>query len=193
VLAPVPLVEEKIEKIEIETVTAKAAPTIVNLDLTSRSSETLPLKKEPTINEMPLEPEVAKMLTRILVPKLPTFKGAGPFKFSLALTEQGSSKALSDPDLAIGLKVISQTPAICKVSASFNKTTNKYSISVTGISNGQCKITALDKGGDEKFPTAIEIKQVISGVPTKKITDVKGKKVKPAPKSGVTKVSYKPS
>jgi hypothetical protein len=64
---------------------------------------------------------------------------------------------------------------------------------VTGISNGQCKITALDKGGAEKFPTATEIKQVISGVPSKKITDVKGKKVKPAPKSGVKKVSYKPS
>ena len=191
--APAPQIEEKIEKIEVETVTAKTAPTIVNVEITSRSSEVIQPKKELVNIEVSTEPESLKVLTRILVPKLPTFKGTGPFKFALALTEQGSSKVISDPDLAIGLKVISQTPSICTVSATFNKTTKKYSISVTGLSNGQCRITALDKGGPEKFPTATEIKQVITGVPTKKIVEVKGKKAKPAPKSGVKKVSYKPS
>ena len=132
------------------------------------------------------------MLTQIAVPKLPTFKGAGPFKFALGLTDKEDSSAIKDPELAVGLKVFSQTPLVCKVSAVFNKATGKYAISVTGISNGQCKITAVDKGSDEKFPTATEIKQTISGIVAKKVVTTKATKPTPAPKPGIKKASYKP-
>ena len=74
---------------------------------------------------------------------------------------------------------------------SFNKNTGKYAISVTGISNGQCKITAIDKGNDEKFPTATEIKQSITGITTKKSLNAKLVKPTPSPKPGVKKASYK--
>jgi hypothetical protein len=144
------------------------------------------------LEEKVVEPVVEKVLTQIAVPKLPTFKGAGPFKFALGLTDKENSSAIKDPDLAIGLKVFSQTPTVCKVSAVFNKSTGKYSISVTGISNGQCKITAVDKGSDEKFPTATEIKQTITGIVAKKVVTTKATKPTPAPKPGIKKASYKP-
>jgi hypothetical protein len=132
------------------------------------------------------------VLTKITVPKLAAFKGTGPFKFAVGLFDQEESKAIKDPELAIGLKVFSQTPLVCKVSATFNKATGKYSISVTGISNGQCRITALDKGNDEKFPSATEIKQSISGISAKKTVSVKGVKPTPAPKPGIKKASFNP-
>jgi len=138
------------------------------------------------------EPVVEKILTKIAVPKLPAFKGTGPFKFALGLTEQTSAAAIKDPDIAIGLKVISQTPTVCRVSTTFNKVTGKYSISVVGLSNGQCRITAVDKGNDEKFPTATEIKQTITGIAVKKTVNAKAVKPTPTPKPGVKKASYKP-
>ena len=143
--------------------------------------------------ELPVQLVVEKMLTKIALPKLPMFKGVGPFTFAIGLTDQGSSKSIKDPELAIGVKVFSQTPEICSVNVKFNKSTAKYTISVTGISNGQCKITAIDKGNAEKFPTATEIKQTITGVPTKKTVSAKAKIPTPAPKAGVTKTDYKPS
>jgi hypothetical protein len=136
------------------------------------------------------EPVVEKILTKIAVPKLPTFKGTGPFKFALGLSEQGSTTAIKDLDIAMGLKVISQTPSVCKVATTFSKVTGKYSISVVGITNGQCRITAVDKGNDEKFPTATEIKQTITGIAVKKTVTTKA--VKPTPKPGVKNATYKP-
>ena len=134
---------------------------------------------------------IEKVLTKISVPKLPEFKGAGPFKFALGLSEQTSSAAIKDPDVAIGLKVISQTPTVCRVATTFNKATGKYSISVVGLSNGQCRISAIDKGNDEKFPTATEIKQTITGISTKKTVTTKAVKPTPAPKPGVKNAGYK--
>jgi hypothetical protein len=190
VFAPAPIVEEKKEEIKvIETVTAKVAlPPITIIETPAEPTElTTQNRKERVV-----EPVVEKILTKIAVPKLPTFKGAGPFRFALGLSEQGSSAAIKDPDLAIGLKVISQTPTVCKVATTFNKTTGKYSISVVGLSNGQCRITAVDKGNDEKFPTATEIKQTITGVTTRKTVTAKATKPTPAPKVGIKKASYKP-
>ncbi|MFM9151207.1 MAG: hypothetical protein ACKOPU_02900 [Candidatus Planktophila sp.] len=144
------------------------------------------------VEEKGVEPVREKVLTQIAVPKLPAFKGAGPFKFALGLTDKEDASALTNPELAVGLKVFSQTPLICKVSAVFNATTGKYSISVTGIANGQCKITAVDKGSDEKFPTATEIKQTITGITAKKVVTTKSAKPTPAPKPGIKQANYKP-
>jgi hypothetical protein len=196
IAAPAPITEdkkdEKKEDIKVvETVTAKVTLPVVKIietqtapaELTTQKLETKPV--EPLI-----QPVVEKMLTKVAVSKVPTFTGTGPFKFTLGLSEQANSAAIKDPDLAIGLKVISQTPAVCKVAATFNRTTGKYSITVVGISNGQCRISAFDKGNDEKFPTATEIKQTIKGIAPK--TTVNAKAVKPTPKPGVKNTSYKP-
>jgi hypothetical protein len=121
------------------------------------------------------------------------FKGEGPFKFALALMDQEDSTAIKDPGLAMGLKIFSQTPSVCRVSAIFNKASGKYAISVTGISNGQCKITAVDRGNDEKFPTATEIKQTITGITPKRSVSIKSVKPTPAPKAGIKKASFKPT
>jgi len=134
-----------------------------------------------------------KVLTKINVSKIAAFKGAGPFKFELSLTNQEDLKVIKDPELAIGLKVVSLTPRICTVSTKFNKSTGKYSISVTGIANGQCKITAVDKGSDDKFPTATEIKQTVTGIATKKIVSAKVVIPTPSPKPAITKAKFKPS
>ena len=77
------------------------------------------------------------------------------------------------------------------MSATFNKATGKYSIRVTGISNGQCRITAVDQGSDEKFPSASKIKQVITGIKVKKTLSVKAVKPKPTLKPGVKKATFK--
>ena len=187
--APAPVVEEKKEEIKVvETVTVKVVlppPTLV--ETPAEPAELTTQKSDINV----VQPVAAKVLTRIAVPKLPVFKGAGPFKFALGLTDQVSSSAIKDPDVAIGLKVISQTPSVCKVSTTFNKVTGKYSISVVGLSNGQCRISAVDKGNDEKFPTATEIKQMITGISAKKTIPTKG--VKPTPKPGVKNATYKPA
>jgi len=190
VFIPPPVVEEKKEDAKVvETVTAKVVlPPVTIIEVPAS-----PLDMSTQSREIKdVEPVVEKILAKIAVPKLPTFKGSGPFKFALGLTDQEDSSAIKDPELAIGLKVFSQTPLVCKVSATFNKNTGKYAISVTGISNGQCKITAIDKGNDEKFPTATEIKQNITGITTKKSLNAKLVKPTPSPKPGVKKASYKP-
>jgi hypothetical protein len=107
--------------------------------------------------------------------------------------DQEDSTAIKDPELAMGLKIFSQTPSVCRVSAIFNKASGKYAISVTGISNGQCKITAVDRGNDEKFPTATEIKQTITGITPKRSVSIKSVKPTPAPKAGIKKASFKPT
>jgi hypothetical protein len=191
--APAPVVEEKKdEKKEdvkiVETVTAKVVlPPITIIDTPTPPAELTTQKREIKV----VEPVIEKVLTKISVPKLPEFKGAGPFKFALGLSEQTSSAAIKDPDVAIGLKVISQTPTVCRVATTFNKATGKYSISVVGLSNGQCRISAIDKGNDEKFPTATEIKQTITGISTKKTVTTKAVKPTPAPKPGVKNAGYK--
>jgi hypothetical protein len=161
-------------------------PPVTIIEMPAEPSELTTQKREVKV----VEPVVEKLLTKVTVPKLPAFKGAGPFKFALGLSEQANSAAIKDPDLAIGLKVISQTPNVCKVATTFSKATSKYSITVIGLSNGQCRITAVDRGNDEKFPTATEIKQTISGISTKKTVNTKV--IKPTPKPGVKNTSYKP-
>jgi hypothetical protein len=150
----------------LETQTAPA-------ELTTQKLETKPI--QPII-----EPVVEKLLTKVAVSKVPTFTGTGPFKFTLGLSEQANSSAIKDPDLAIGLKVISQTPAVCRVAATFNRTTGKYAITVVGITNGQCRISAIDKGNDEK------------GISSKSTVNAKSVKPTPTPKPGVKNTSYKP-
>jgi hypothetical protein len=140
-----------------------------------------------------VEPVVEKLLTKVAVSKVPTFNGTGPFKFTMGLSEQASSTTIKDPDIAIGLKVFSQTPTVCRVASTFNSATGKYAITVIGISNGQCRITAIDKGSDEKFPTATEIKQTIKGIAVKKTVNTKAVKPTPTPKPGVKNATYKQS
>jgi hypothetical protein len=190
VFIPAPVVEEKKEVVKVvETVTAKVAlPPVTIIEPPASPSEMTTQSREVKADE----PVVEKMLTKIAVPKLPTFKGTGPFKFALGLAEQGSSVAIKDPEMAIGLKVFSQTPSVCRVATTFNKATGKYSLSVVGITNGQCRITAVDKGNDEKFPTATEIKQTITGIAVKKTVSAKAVKPTPTPKPGVKNATYKP-
>jgi hypothetical protein len=190
VFIPPPVVEEKKEVVKVvETVTVKVViPPVTIIEIPTVPQDMSTQSREIKDDE----PVVEKILTKIAVPKLPMFKGIGPFKFVLGLSEQGSSAVIKDPDIAIGLKVISQTPSVCKVATTFSKATGKYSISVVGITNGQCRITAVDKGNDEKFPTATEIKQTITGIAVKKTVNAKAVKPTPTPKPGVKKASYKP-
>jgi hypothetical protein len=184
VTAPAPIVETITVKVTLPVVTILETQT-APAELTTQKLETKPI--QPII-----EPVVEKLLTKVAVSKVPTFTGTGPFKFTLGLSEQANSSAIKDPDLAIGLKVISQTPAVCRVAATFNRTTGKYAITVVGITNGQCRISAIDKGNDEKFPTATEIKQTIKGISSKSTVNAKSVKPTPTPKPGVKNTSYKP-
>jgi hypothetical protein len=178
----------------LETATAIVTlPTVPESQLVTEPSDLTTQGQEKTVNVPVVEVAPEKVLTKISVPKIAAFKGVGPFKFALALTDQEDSKVIKDPELAIGLKVFSQTPSVCRVSAIFNKMTGRYSITVTGISNGQCRITAVDRGSDDKFPTATEIKQTITGIASKKTIIVKGVTPAPVQKPGIKKAGYKPS
>jgi hypothetical protein len=190
VFIPAPVVEEKKEVVKVvETVIVKVViPPVTIIEIPTVPADLSTQKREIKDDE----PVVEKILTKIAVPKLPMFKGIGPFKFALGLSEQGSSAVIKDPDIAIGLKVISQTPSVCKVATTFSKATGKYSISVIGITNGQCRITAIDKGNEDKFPTATEIKQTITGIAVRKTVTAKAIKPTPTPKPGIKKASYKP-
>jgi hypothetical protein len=194
VIVPAPVIEEKKEEVKVvETATVKTVIPVVTIVETQVPLGDLRTQKlEIKVVEPIVEPVIEKLLTKISVPKLPSFTGAGPFKFALGLSQQENSAAIKDPDLAIGLKVISQTPNVCRVAATFNKATGKYAISVVGISNGQCRITAVDKGNEEKFPTAIEIKQAITGISSKKTVSTKGVKPTPAPKPAIKNARFKP-
>jgi hypothetical protein len=161
-------------------VEVKTAPT----ELTTQIKE---IKKIEPVAELVSE----KVITKISVAKLPTFKGVGPFTFTLGLTVQGSPNLIKDPVIAIGVKVISQTPKICTVTVKFSQVTSKYTLNVTGVSNGQCKITAIDQGNSDKFPAATQINQSITGVPIRKTVNVKVIKPTPTPKAAITKADYK--
>jgi len=177
----------------VETITVKVTlPVVPILETQTAPAELTTQKRETNSLEPIIEPVIEKLLTKVAVSKVPTFTGTGPFKFTLGLSEQANSAAIKDPDLAMGLKVISQTPAVCRVAATFNKTTGKYAITVIGIANGQCRISAIDKGNDEKFPTATEIKQTIKGIAPKTTVNAKAVKPTPTPKPGVKNTSYKP-
>jgi hypothetical protein len=198
IVAPAPVTEEKKEEKKedvkvVETVTAKVTLPVVKISETQTvPAELTTQKRETNPGEPVIEPVIEKVLTKVAVSKVPTFTGTGPFKFTLGLLEQANSAAIKDPDLAMGLKVISQTPAVCRVAATFNRATGKYAITVVGISNGQCRISAIDKGNDEKFPTATEIKQTIKGIAPKTTVNAKAVKPTPTPKPGVKNTSYKP-
>jgi hypothetical protein len=194
IVAPAPVVEEKKEVVKVvETVTAKVTlPAVITVETQTAPAEITTQKRETnTVAPVP-DLVVDKVLTKVAVSKVPVFAGKGPFKFTLGLTDQESSKAIKDPDLAMGVKVVSQTPAVCRVAATFNAATGKYAITVVGISNGQCRISVIDKGNDEKFPTATEIKQTIKGIAPKNTVNAKAIKPTPTPKPGVKNTSYKP-
>jgi hypothetical protein len=189
--APAPVV---IPAPVVETVSViVVAPPVLTAPAPAPAPAELTTQKQVKVIDAPIV-EVApdKVLTKITVPKLAAFKGTGPFKFALALSEQASATPIVEPSLASGLKVISQTPNVCRVASTFNKGTGKYSITVIGISNGQCRITAVDKGNDEKFPAATEIKRTITGIVSKKTVSAKNIKPTPAPKPGVKKASFTP-
>jgi hypothetical protein len=133
-----------------------------------------------------------RVIVKIAPSKVPAFKGAGPFKFSLGVNEEGGASAISDPSIAEGVKVISQTPAICKVVSTFNKVSGRYAVSVQGIANGVCRITAIDSGSTENYPTATEIRRQITGIAPQATIKLSLKKP-PAKKSGVNKASYTPN
>jgi hypothetical protein len=189
--APAPVV---IPAPVVETVSViVVAPPVLTAPAPAPAPAELTTQKQVKVIDAPIVEVVPdKVLTKITVPKLAAFKGTGPFKFALALSEQASATPIVEPSLASGLKVISQTPNVCRVASTFNKGTGKYSITVIGISNGQCRITALDKGNDEKFPSATEIKQTITGIVSKKTVSAKNIKPTPAPKPGVKKASFTP-
>jgi hypothetical protein len=191
VFVPAPVVEEKKSVIETVTVIVILPPSTVT-ELEPEPSELTTQKQGMLIDAPVVEMAQAKVLTKINIPKIAAFKGAGPFKFELSLTDQENLTVIKDPELAMGLKVISQTPAVCRVAATFNRATGKYSITVVGISNGQCRISAIDKGNDEKFPTATEIKQTIKGIAPKTTVNANAAKPTPTPKPGVKNTTYKP-
>ena len=183
----------KPEKPQVETVTAKVfvAPIKISETPTVPSELTTQLKEIKKIEAL-ASPVTGKILTKIAVPKLPAFKGAGPFTFAIGLAEQGNTSLITDSSLAVGVKVSSQTPKTCSVSVKFNKQTSTYTVNVAGISNGECKITAIDKGTSEKFPTVTEIRKTISGISAKKTVSAKAIKPPPTQKAVVTKAGYKP-
>jgi len=183
----------KPEKPQVETVTAKVliAPIKISETPTVPAELTTQIKEVKKIEAV--APTVTgKILTRIAVPKLPAFKGVGPFTFAIGLAEQGNTNLIKDSSLAAGVKVSSQTPKTCSVSVKFNKQTSKYTVNVTGVSNGECKITAIDKGTSEKFPTVSEIRKTISGISVKKTVSAKAVNPPPTQKAVITKAEYKP-
>ena len=173
------------KKVESSTAIIVIEPVLVE-DKKSAPAEIKTQEIKPVQSVKEDEPVVVKIATS----KVPSFKGVGPFKFSLGVKEANSSSSISDPTIAAGVRVISQTPLICKVVSTFDKKSGKYSVSVQGISNGTCRITAIDNGGEENYPAATEISQKITGIIPQKNTRTVAKKP-PAPKSGVSKASFK--
>ena len=178
------MIDEK--KIDSSTAIVVIAPVLVE------EAKTAPAEiKAQEIKAMQSAKEEDRIVIKIAASKIPTFKGVGPFKFSLGVKDISSSSAISDPAVAAGVRVISQTPLICKVVTTFDKKSGRYSVSVQGISNGNCRITAIDNGGEENYPTTTEISQKISGIISQKNARTLAKKP-PVPKSGVSKASFKP-
>jgi len=73
----------------------------------------------------------------------------------------------------------------------FDKESGTYVVSVQGLNNGVCRITAIDSGSPENYPAATEIRQQITGIVPQKNIKLSLKKP-PVKKSGVSKVSYTP-
>jgi hypothetical protein len=179
-------VKKEVKKIDSETALVVIKPVL------KEEIKTAPA--ELKIQELKrVEPEKIedRVIVKIATSKVPAFKGTGPFKFSLGVKEENSATTVSDPNVAAGVKVISQTPAICKVVSTFNKESGKYAVSVQGLANGICRITAIDSGGEENYPTATEIRQQITGIVPQKNIKLSVKKP-PAKKSGVNKASFVP-
>jgi hypothetical protein len=130
-----------------------------------------------------------RAIVKIAPSRVPAFKGSGPFKFSLGVKNESSAAPVSDPSIAAGVKVFSQTPAVCRVVSTFDKASGRYTVSVQGISNGTCRITAIDSGSEENYPTATEIRQQITGIVPQK--NIKSSVTKPpAKKLGIKKASF---
>jgi hypothetical protein len=178
--------KSEVKKIDSATVIVVISPVI---------KEEIKVAPEELKSQEIKKSESSKIEERVIVKispsKVPAFKGSGPFKFSLGVKEEGSAKPVSDPSIAAGVKVISQTPAICKVISTFDKNSGRYAVSVQGISNGICRITAIDSGGEENYPSATEIRQQITGIVPQKNIKSSAKKP-PAKKSGVNKASFTP-
>jgi hypothetical protein len=176
--------KSEVKKIDSATAVVVISP-VLNEEVKATPAE---LKSQDLKRLDPLKIE-ERAIVKIAPSKLPAFKGVGPFRFSLGVKEENSAKMVSDPNVAAGVKVISQTPAICKVVSTFDKASGRYAVSVQGISNGTCRITAIDSGSDENYPAATEIRQRITGIVAQKNIKSSVKKP-PAKKSGIKKASF---
>jgi hypothetical protein len=176
--------KSEVKKIDSATVVVVIAPALKE-EIKAVPAE---LKSQEIKRSEPLKIE-DRAIVKIAPSKVPAFKGAGPFKFSLGVKEENSATTVSDPSVAAGVRVISQTPAVCKVVSTFNKETGRYAVSVQGIANGTCRITAIDSGSEENYPTATEIRQQITGIVPQKNIKSSAKKL-PAKKSGIKKASF---
>jgi hypothetical protein len=178
--------KSEVKKIDSATVVVDISP-VLKEEVKAAPAE---LQHQEIERSEPMKIE-DRAIVKIVPSKLPAFKGAGPFKFSLGVKEENSAATVSDPNVAAGVKVISQTPAICKVVSTFDKASGRYAVSVQGISNGTCRITAIDSGSEENYPTATEIRRQITGIVPQKNIKSSAKKP-PAKKSGVNKASFTP-
>jgi hypothetical protein len=57
---------------------------------------------------------------------------------------------------------------VCTVSTTFDKKSSKYVIRVSGLSIGQCRIAAVDKGNEDKLGSTLQIEQTITKITAKK-------------------------
>jgi hypothetical protein len=187
----VPISEGNENKSEVKKIDSATAVIVVTPVLKEEvKAAPAELKSQEIKRSEPLKTE-DRAIVKIAPSRVPAFKGAGPFKFSLGVKEENSAATVSDPNVAAGVKVISQTPAICKVVSTFDKVSGRYAVSVQGLANGICRITAIDSGGEENYPTATEIRQQITGIVPQKNIKLSVKKP-PAKKSGVNKASFTP-
>jgi hypothetical protein len=186
-----PVVEEKERMIDEKKIDSATAIIVIAPVLVEETKTALAEIRAQEIKSTQSLKEEDRIVVKIAASKIPAFKGVGPFKFSLGVKDVSSSSTISNPAVAAGVRVISQTPLICKVVTTFDKKSGRYSVSVQGISNGNCRITAIDNGGEENYPAATEISQQISGITPQKNIKQTAKKP-PATKSGIKKASFKP-
>jgi hypothetical protein len=157
--------EKKTDVVEKETVTVIVVvpPVIVP------EPQLPPAEITTQIIAMP-EPQVlnAKVMTRLVARKLPIVKGSSAMSFALTLFDKASNKAITDSDLVAGVKVFSKTPKVCTVSSTLDSNSGKYLLRVKGVSNGQCRITAVDKGNEDKSGSTLVMEQSITTIAKKK-------------------------
>jgi hypothetical protein len=191
--APYVPVEQKKDEKELKPVKESESATVkVVVPKVLKPDTPTPVAELTTqkIESKPIAPVPAKVVTSIVAPKVPTMKGTGPFTISVGVANQESSTAQSNPQLAAGVKVLSQTPKICTVTTTFNKATGKYAVKIVGVSNGQCRISAIDNGSADKYPSSLEIKQQITGIAVKKSVSAKTPVVPKTTSATVSKASY---